>query len=285
MKKIILTLTGLLATALVFSQTGVVSSLPTGKIVLANGQKIFVESSVTIEANLSPGMDMNNKTSSFNTLEVKTTTDSSYTISNTVTKLKLDMDMMGQSSSYDSDKKEDQESEIGKSFADKINKSQDVIIGKNTGKSLQDKKNTKKADDVSNPADGLLGMFAQSTDDAAVSGAFELIPAGKKVGDKWSDSTIDKASKLVRVFTLKSIADNEATIQMNMVMDATNTIEQQGMSMEFTSTTKTMGDIITDITTGKVKSRVTVADISGTVQVMGQSVPITAKANSTSTYK
>lgn len=286
MKKITFTILGFFATTLVFAQTGSIKPIIPSKIVLTNGQKISIETSLSMDASLSPGMDMTNKTSSVNTLEVKSGNDTSYTITNTLTKIKLDMDMMGQSTSYDSDKKEDQESEVGKSFADKLNKPEDVILNKTTGKTVAEKKKEKKKDDdESNAGGGLLGMFADNTEDATVTGAFVLVPAGKKIGDTWSDSTIEKDKKMVRVYTLKSITGNEAAIQLDVVMDATNTFEQQGMSMEFTSTTKTKEDIKADITTGQVRSRTSQSDISGSMQVMGQSVPITAKINSSTTYK
>jgi len=48
------------------------------------------------------------------------------------------------------------------------------------------------------------------------------------------------------------------------------------------STTQSSADIITDITTGLVKKRSTVASISGSFQVMGQSIPLTAKVTSNS---
>ena len=280
MKKIILTTLGIFVFALVFAQTA------THKIVLNNGQKILVESSITMEINMSPGMDMTGNTNSASTLEVKSGTDSSYMISNTLTKLKLNMDGMGQSNSYDSEKKEDQENEIGKGVADKLNKPIDVAISKLTGKNLPDTKNNKKkSDDQSTGTGGLLGMFSGNAEDAAVSEAFALIPQGKKIGDTWTDSTIEKNNKVVRVYTLKSITDKEALIQVDIVIDATTTIEQQGMSMDFTSTTKTKADITTDITTGLVKTRTAQSDISGSIQVMGQSMPITAKTTTTSTYK
>ena len=127
--------------ALGFSQTGGTDQKLTNKIVLIIGQKIIVETNITMEANLSPGMDMNTKSISATTLEVKSRTDTNYIISNTVTKVKLDMDMLGQSTSYDSDKKEDQESEFGKSFADKINKPKDFVIDMVTGKNQPLEKN------------------------------------------------------------------------------------------------------------------------------------------------
>jgi hypothetical protein len=40
-----------------------------------------------------------------------------------------------------------------------------------------------------------------------------------------------------------------------------------------------------DISTGLVKKRTNVADITGSIQMMGQDMPISAKATTTSTYK
>ncbi len=286
MKKITLALAGLLTGMLVFSQNQATKPVFINKITVPIGQKIVAESSISMEASLSPGMDVVNKTTSQNTLEVKSSTDKNYTITSTLTKLKVDMEMMGQATNYDSEKKEDQESEVGKNFASTLNKPQDLVIDNATGRDMTEKKEeTKKEPTESNPAQGLLSMFADNSSDGPVTSAFELIPFGKNIGDNWSDSSIDKDAKVVRTYTLKSVVDKEATIQLDVVMDATHTFELQGISMEFTSTTKTTGEIITDITTALVKKRTTLSTITGHIQLMGQEVPITAKANSTITYK
>ena len=128
-------------------------------------------------------------------------------------------------------------------------------------------------------------MVSQSTDDAVVASAFELIPAGKKVGDSWADSSSDKDMKAVRTYTLKAINGNEATIGLTAVTTASNKLNFQDMEMELKSNTKTTGDIITDIKTGQVKKRSSKSEISGTVQMMGQDVPVSVTATTESTYQ
>src|SRR5436189_2308466 len=96
MKKVIITLLGIFSATLIFSQTGVQSPAGTSKIILSNGQKIIVESTISMEANLGMGMELTSNSTSENTLEVKTSTAKNYTISNTLTKLKVNMNMMGQ---------------------------------------------------------------------------------------------------------------------------------------------------------------------------------------------
>ena len=285
MKKTVITLLCIFTSSLLFAQTGSTKAA-IKKIILPGGQKIIVESNITIEADLSMGMAINSNSTSQNLLEVKSSTDKTYTISNTLTKVKVNMNMMGQPTTYDSEKKDDNNSDIAKSFEDKLNKPVDITIDNVTGVAIKDDKKVKeKSADDENPMNGLLGMFAESTDEAVVSGAFELIPGGKAVGESWLDSTIAKDMKTVRTYTLKSITGNEALIQLDVITTAANKLEVQGMEMEFKSNTKTTGEIVTDITTGQVKKKDTKSDITGSFQLMGQDVPITAKATSASTYK
>ena len=286
MKNVTLILLGIFATSLLNAQTQINKPVFTKKIALSTGQKIIVENTLSVEASLSPGMDVNNSTTSENLLEVKNSTDKNYTISSSLTKMKVNMSVMGQTTSYDSDKKEDRDSDMGKALGDKLNKSTDIIMDINGKTSPSTKTEKKKDTEEGNPMQGVLQMLSDNgSDDVAVAGAFELIPQGMGVGDSWSDSSVAKDMKIVRTYILKSITDKEAVILLTAVMEAVNTVEMQGMSMEFNSTTKTTGEIITDIETGQVKKKTTLADINGSFQLMGQSVPISAKANSTSIYK
>jgi len=286
MKKVIITLLCIFSVTLIFSQTGVKKPAGISKIVLAIGQKIVVQSTVSLEASLSMGMELSSNSTSENTLDVKASNPKNYIITNTLTKLKVNMNMMGQPTSYDSDKKEENNSDITKTFDEKLNKPVDITIDNTTGVAVMDDKKEKKEETGDeNPMSGLLNMFAESTDDAVVSGAFELIPKGKGIGDSWLDSTVEKEQKTIRTYTLKSVTDNEALIQLDVVTTASNKVDVQGMEMEFKSETKTTGEIITDITTGQVRKKNTKSDITGSFQLMGQDVPITAKASSTSTYK
>lgn len=242
--------------------------------------------SISMETSMS-GMDINNTSSAEYSVEVKSVAENNYAITSTLTKMKVNMDMMGQTTSYDSEKKEDQNSDIGKSFADRLNKSTELLLDNSTGKATATtaKKESKNDGEVADPMQGMMQMFGSGGDDGVVNSAFELIPVGIKIGGAWSDSSIDKALKMVRHFTLVSITGNEAAIKMTSVIDAVNTMEVQGMQMDMNSTTQSSADIITDITTGLVKKRSTVASISGSFQVMGQSIPLTAKVTSNSTIQ
>ena len=285
MKKTALLLSGILVSVIAFSQTAAVKPINPGKIQLSDGQKIIAASSIAIEADMGMGMQLNSNTASENILEVKSSTAKDYTITSTLTKLKVDFNMAGQSTNYDSEKNSTPSSDIEKTFSERLNKPVDVILDNTTGTATLKEKQKKRDGEEENPMGGLMNAFAESSDDAVVSGAFELIPAGKSIGDSWSDTTRSKEMTTIRNYTLRSVSGNDALIQLDAVTTASNKLDFQGMEFEFKSTTKSTGEITSDISTGQIKNKNTKADITGTIQLMGQDMPVTAKVTSTGTYK
>ena len=264
-----------------------VSAFSQASLKLVNGQKIIIESNTDIQASLTMGMELTSSSATVNALEVKNSTTNNYNISNALTKMKVSMNMMGQSNSYNSDNKEGNNEEMAKIFDEKMNKQVDVLVDNKTGAASIEKKKVKKADDTddADPTAGLMKMFADNSDEAIVAGAFEIVPKGKSIGDSWADTTSAKDMKMIRTNTLKSINGNEAVIQSVIVSTGTNKLNFQEMEFEVKSETKTNGDIVMDISTGLVKKRTSIADITGSIQMMGQDMPISAKATTTSTYK
>ena len=264
-----------------------VSAFSQASLKLVNGQKIIIESNTDIQASLTMGMELTSSSATVNALEVKNSTTNNYNISNALTKMKVSMNMMGQSNSYNSDNKEGNNEEMAKIFDEKMNKQVDVLVDNKTGAAIIEKKKVKKADDTddADPTAGLMKMFADNSDEAIVAGAFEIVPKGKSIGDSWADTTTAKDMKMIRTNTLKSINGNEAVIQSVIVSTGTNKLNFQEMEFEVKSETKTNGDIVMDISTGLVKKRTSIADITGSIQMMGQDMPISAKATTISTYK
>ena len=288
MKKVLFLLSGIINLTTLLAQTNSVNPVFANKIILTAGQKIIVHSSLSTESSLSPGMDVTNSSNSENTLEVRSISEKNYTLSSSLTKMQVNMNMPGNSTSYDSEKKEDQETDLGKAFSEKLNKPVDVTLDIYTGKAttVQIKSGSKKEIEEGNPMQGVLQVLGDAGgDETLVEGAFELIPQGKNAGDSWSDSTSGKNLKVMKNYTLKSVAGNEAIIGYNMLVDAVNSMEMQGMQMEISSITKSTGEIIVDTLTGMVRKKTTQSDVQGSMQVMGQSVPVNAKATTTITYR
>ncbi len=277
MKRFYMLLVCLISSGLAFSQA---------PLKLANGQKIVIESSTTIEASLAMGMELNSTSTAINALEVKAMTDKNCNISHTMTKLKLTMNMMGQPSLYDSENKEGNNAEMAKIFDDRLNNPVEITIDNRTGMAVTETKTVKKKEaEETNPADDLIKMFSNNSNEAIVEGAFEIIPIGKTIGDRWADTTIAKEMKMIRTYNLKSITGNEAVIQLEINSSSVNKLDFQEMEFEIKSETKTKSEITTDITTGLAKQRTSSTDITGSIQMMGQDMPISAKVSSTNIYK
>lgn len=285
MKKTYSFILGLFVGGFAMAQNAAVNPISTPRILLKPGQKIIASGSIVMEADMGMGMQLNSNTVSENTLEVKSNTDKEYTITCTLTKVKVDFDMAGQSSSYDSEKNPNPTSDMDKTIAENLNKPVDVILDNTSGKAALKVPKEKKDAEEANPMGGLLNTFAESSEETIVSGAFELVPAGKKPGDTWTDTSKGKDMTTIRNYTLKSVTGDEAVIQLNAVTTASNKLDFQGMEFEFKSTTKSTGEITTDINTGQIKNKNTKADITGTIQIMGQEMPVTSKVTSTTTYK
>lgn len=254
------------------------------KVVLAKGQKIVVKMTSTQNADMGMGMEMKSSSSSQNNIIVVNATDpSNYTLTNTLTGIKLSMDFMGQSTNYDSDKKEDSASEIGKSMST-LNVPDTVTLNKYTTAITSAKKETTVSPEEANPIESMFESLGNK-DDELVKNAFLLIPKEKKAGDKWSDSTITKDVKSYKEYSLKSIEKGIATLVLvGKVINNTQT-EMQGMQVTVNMTMESTTDITVDTKTGIVSKRDTKADITGGLEMSGQSLPITGKATTTIVYE
>lgn len=254
---------------------------------LNKGQKIQVISSVSQDMDVM-GMQMQNKSSSTSLVEIKDADGKNYNAVYKLDKLTMSMDGMGQQQSYDSEKPEDKDSEIGKSVGASVGKEIKVTIDKTTGKAVSETPATdKKEEEEDNPLAGIMDMFgAKESETAITESVYFLIPAGKKTGDSWTDST--KASPTMtgfKTYTIKSIAGNVATIGLFSKLEGSQNVETQGMTMDVTISAKTEGEMLVDITNSLLKKSSRVADITGNMNMMGQSMPLTSKMTEFTEYK
>src|SRR5437588_2998978 len=128
------------------------SAQNTGKVVLNKGQKLRVESAfkvaMTQEA-MGQTIDVKADINVSNTIDIKDVKDTIYSLTNTITKLKLSTSAMGQEDSFNSEKKEDQNSEAGKSLGKILNNPKNVEINK-SGKVVNTIKIEKSAEEDAN---------------------------------------------------------------------------------------------------------------------------------------
>ncbi len=264
----------------------VLAQKPSGKIALSKGQQFVIESAsdatITQEM-MGQSMEMKMGTSTKLSADVKDNKENNYVITQTLTNVKSTFSGMGQEKAFDSDKKEDMDGEMGILYKGKVNAPKDIVIS-NEGKSMEKKDSTIKDTADANPMASIMDMMGTGQDN--ISGAlFLVIPAGKKAGETWQDSTSKEGLKLKRTFTLNSISGKDASVTISSVLDVNKTMQVQGMDMNTVMTSKTTSAVLVDVASNIQKENKSTMDLSGTIDVMGQSVPITAKGTTVTTVK
>ena len=258
---------------------------PTGKIVVKKGQHFQIESKAdgnVSQEMMGQSMAMTIGTNTQMTADIKDFKDNNYTITQKITHVKSSFNGMGQDKTFDSDKKEDMDGEAGAIYKDKINVAKDLVVT-NEGKTIAAMDTANKTVDT-NPMSAMMDMMNGGHENAGAA-LFLVIPAGKKIGDKWQDSTLSEGIKLVRNFTLNSITNKEASITINSVMDINKTMQLQGMDMKTAMTSKIVSNVLVDVISNIQKENKSTTDVTGTIDVMGQTVPITSKIITATTIK
>ncbi|MBE7173651.1 MAG: hypothetical protein INR73_23970 [Williamsia sp.] len=272
-KKLSVSLFAIIAALTIQAQTG------GQNIRLNKGQKL--ESQTTSTSNMSQNMmgqqvEFNSKSTITMLTEVKDVTNQAFQLSNTLKRMVMNTSVMGQEINFDSDKKEDMEGEVGMALKDKIGVSQDISVDKQ-GKITSTSNDTAS---TSKSQGGMMGMMGDAVQGAMVKGApyplFVAFPSKTpKQGDSWTDSSgTPETMKMVNTYTVKQVSGSEATLEISGLMAKTGTVEQQGMQMQMNLAGVTKGTSIVDLSTGVLKKNDTSMKITGTMEIMGQSIPL-----------
>jgi hypothetical protein len=248
-------------------------------IVLTKGQEIEVSTTSSSQSELSMGMTMNNNTASTSKLVVVDENQDSYTLTSTLTKMKVSMDGMGQNAEYDSEKAEDKDSEIGKAMGDKLNKATTYQLNKVTGKIT-----TVESNESNDNTGGMMGMGMGSDAGSGTGDAFLIITSDKNVGDSWSETVSSNGLTTKKNYTILSIQNDIANVELKGTITGTTEQEMQGNSIKMKTDAKLVGKITSNIKTGLVYMIKMDADINGTVEAMGQEMPVTSKTTTTTLF-
>jgi len=274
MKKITLVLVAFILVNTSFAQT------PSEKIVLSKSQKLLTSTTVNGTVNMEmmgQNMETVSETAISSTVEVKEVTPTGYTLTNTVNKMKLKTKGgMAPTVDFDSDKKEDMNGEIGKKVKDKL-QPKDIEITF-AGKPVE-----KKSDEEN--MEKLMQTVRSGAGDNGITGIFMLVPAGKKSGDVWTDSSNVNGIKINNTYTLKQINGNDATIAVNTVSNINKTTQALGTDVTIVMDSKISSDNIVDLTTGLIKEKRTTVEGKGNLGAAGQEMPMTTKVTSVTTVK
>lgn len=249
---------------------------------LETGKKITSTTTTSVNMDMGMGGQMKINGNTTNLIEITGADNKNYNAKSTTVKMKLMQDGMGQTVSFDSDKKEDRETVTGKGISKMLDVAATVTIDKNTGKVTETNKKEVVADET-NPMSSLMGNTNSA--EAFTAAAFFYIPNEKKVGDKWADSVNEAGMKGLKNFELQSIVDNVATIAIKTKSKGTIAKEAQGMKFEIAMDGTGDGVIIVDTKTFLVKKSTLNSDVNGTLDMMGQSVPLTIKSTASTVFQ
>lgn len=277
----------LVLAAVCSANAGVYAQSATGKLALTKGQKLQVDNiikSVISQEMMGQQMEIVIDANLIHQLEVKDKKPNSYVLSSTLTRLVTSGTAMGQEMKFDSDKQEDLETETGKAIKSQLNVNKEVELSDNA----QVIKGVEK--DTSSSGGGqLMEIVKNVTGDLdesnGASAAFDVIPAGKKAGDSWSDSSITEEIKTYRNYTIKEVNGSTATVSLTGKQVTKKKVEQQGMEINVSMEGILSGEGTVDMSTGLLKQRTMVMDGTGIAEIMGQTMPVTTKVTTTTTVK
>jgi hypothetical protein len=252
---------------------------------LIKGQKVEIVVTTNQDMDMSSmGMQMQNKTVTQTKVEIKDFIKDSIVSAVTVTRMQISLDMMGQQISFDSDKPEDKDSEMGKEVSDKIGKEILVYSNKTNGKGRADKVSEVEAADK-NPLASMMKPGNVLDESGTIESLFFLAAKGKKEGDTWTDTSSVNGNKETKTYSIKSIKDGITLIALFTSIQTSTVTEAEGMQMDINMNVKTEGEFSIDSKSFMMKKSTSVSDIDGTVGVMGQSMPMSSKVTTSVEYK
>jgi len=254
---------------------------------LKKGQKYLLENKISTKSStemqgqaMESAADVN---STYN-IEVKDIVSNNYSLSNTVTTVKMNMTQMGQEMNFDSEKKEDLDGPIGSSLKDYINHPKNIVIDK-SGNVIPEKNNgkTDSVTDAANMITKQLGNFDATGYGAEM--AFEALPEKIKAGNTWTSKVDNEGISKTTNYSVTAINGNIATVATSGTIASDTKMDMQGMEITTKTTGKFSGEEKVDIKTGVIQSNTTTTDASGIVGVMGQELPTSSTITSTTTVK
>lgn len=247
------------------------------KTSLVKGQQIEQTSKVTANITqemMGQSMEIKMETNSNGLLEVKDVSADGYTVANTVKRVVMNMSAMGNEQNFDSDKKEDLDGPIGQTVKDKIGVAREYKLNKDGV--ITALPEAAKKDDPNSMMGGVMGGAMEDELVGNTYSALIAIPAaGVKVGDSWNDSTITKENKVRNTYTLKQVNGNDAIVDVKGTLNVDREMEQQGMAMQMSMNGTITGELTFDTKSGLIKTRKQNTKATGSIEVQGQTVPLT----------
>ena len=259
-----------------------------GSITLSKGQKYTVETTITTTSSSDmqgQKMETNSDVSTTFTIEVLGFKEDHYNLSNTMSAIKINISAMGQNINFDSDKKEDLEGDIGASLKGLIHVPHDVQMDR-TGNLISNASDTVKQDSSNTQMNVMLKQIGDP-EQTGYGTKMAFLPVNKKTkpGTNWQDSTSEDGVTRLTNYTVKQIDGSIAVILISGTEYRDTKMEMQGMEILTKTVGKFNGEQTIDLNTGVVVQNNSTMDAAGNLSVMGQDIPTSIKATTTTTVK
>lgn len=260
------------------------------KLAFQKGQKLQVTTqvkSVATQEMMGQTMDVNVGATLNHSYDVEDVTGGNAVIEHKVKRLQLNFEGMGQSQKFDSENEADMKGDMGKSAEKSLKNKYTMTVAPN-GKVVSVKADDNNPNTPAADADMMSQMLSQLSlgldiPKAGDATLFSVLPAQEVAkGGTWSDS-LTNGDKGFNKYTITDITGTEVLIDMTGESASVKSQEMQGMQMTISMNNKTTGKIVLDKKTGIIKQRVNSSEGTGTVEVAGQSIPITNKITVTTT--
>lgn len=243
--------------------------------------QIASESKTTVTQDImGKTIDFTIKMETIEIYEVKDANKKEAELFHKVKKIKMTTEGMGGGKTFDSDIPGDMNDEIAAPLKEILTKTFEITVD-NTGKIIGIKSEAgHQNDSLSQNMNSMLPGKSLLELDPKINqpSVFKILP-DKTVakGDSWSDSSSTKNSKQFTSYTLKDITETDIVIDFTTTSETEASTEAMGMQTSTSTHDTTSGKIILDRSTGIIRQKMADSKSSGTVSVMGQTLPIAGR--------
>jgi Family of unknown function (DUF6263) len=256
----------------------------TNKVILNKNQQLKFVSSVkgnVSQEMMGQTMEIIMDVNADRNITVKEVSAKDYQLDAVTTHIKMNMSMMGQDMNFDSNNKDDMAGQMKEAGKD-INVVKPLTLSTDGKCKLVEKASPEKTE--TNPMSGMMQqIMGGGADEVTTESCFMLIPTGKKAGDNWADSVIAGSSKTYWTYTWESTNANIAVIKAIAKATINTTMNTQGMEIVMNMINDVSEDRKVNLTSGVITNKISTAKINGTMEVMGQNVPMTGSVTTTVT--
>lgn len=250
------------------------------KIEVQKGQKFLVETTtklITSAEVMGQTMENSNDSKTSTIYEILVAGQDSINLQSTIKKIFVNATAMGQSMSFDSEKK-DNEGPMNEILSKMLNKARGITIDNKGSITRQD-------DTEEGMQAASMGIGAGGNEVTTELYLPALIGKELKTGDSLTDiNTIKKEKYESRdsgTYKIIAIENGVASLAYNGTQVLVMVMEQMGMEMITSSNSVLKTDLQVDIKTGLVLAKASTVESTMSIVTSGMTIPATAKVNTT----